>query len=384
MYLDFPALFWHSYPMAPNRAARCVLACVQERVEGSARLLGRSGPGPVVVVDIAGFPHRFVPLWAGEGFPRDVKIAVRMVEDPGDDGAASVVVAASALSAGARQWLDGQGIGWADETGAYHLTGPGLDVRSAAPGASAAEGEGPAWRWSASHADVAEFLATIGVQGLSKISQEMDPDLVVTAGEDSVVVPAMEILAGYLPWSMSQVGRVLQHFDWAGWTVKQGGLRGPGAQRWLVDPSGLLSAWAGWHAAQPLDVYTRADSADLVRVVTDSVGPRFAGNQWCATGLLAKAILDRTSASPASVEILVSEEVDLGEIIKSPCNRLRLVPPAQANVRLIRSAPHLVSAAVRTYPVPTAAAPRVYADLLRPGVCTATEAEAFRTRHIRF
>lgn len=178
---------------------------------------------------------------------------------------------------------------------------------------------------------------------------------------------------------------MLQHFDSAGWTVKHGGLRGPGAQRWLVDPSGLLSAWAGWHAAQPLDVvHTRADSADLVRVVTDIVGPRFAGNQWCATGLLAKAILDQTSARPATVDILVSEEVDLGEIIKSQRNRLRLVPPAQAKVRLIRAAPHLVSAAVRTYPVPTAAAPRVYADLLRPGVCTLTEAEAFRTRHIRF
>jgi len=364
---------------------RCVLTCVQARVEGSARLLGPSGPGAVVVVDIAGSPHRFVPLWAGEGFPRDVKIAVRMAEDLGSgNGAATVVVAASALSAGARQWLDSQGFGWADETGAYHLTGPGLDVRSAAPGSSATA-EGPAWRWSRSHADVAEFLAIMGVQGLSKISQEMPPDLVVRAGDGAMVVPAMEILAGYLPSSMSQVGRVLQHFDSAGWTAKQGGLRGPGAHRWLVDPSDLLSAWAGWHAAQSLDVvHTRADSADLVRVVTDSVGPRFARNQWCATGLLAKAMLDQTSASPATVEILVSEEVDLGKIVKSLSHRLRLVPPAQANVRLIPAAPHLVSAAMRAYPVPTAAAPRVYADLLRPGVCTPTDAEAFRTRHIRF
>ena len=122
---------------------RCVLACVRAGVEGSARLLGRSGPGAVVVVDIAGSPHRFVPLWAGEGFPRDVKIAVRMAEDLGSgNGAASVVVAASALSAGARQWLDSQGFGWADETGAYHLTGPGLDVAALRLGGL----DGQAWR----------------------------------------------------------------------------------------------------------------------------------------------------------------------------------------------------------------------------------------------
>jgi len=60
------------------------------------------------------------------------------------------------------------------------------------------------------------------------------------------------------------------------------------------------------------------------------------------------------------------------------------VSAAEANVRLIPAPHHLVSSAIRTHHVPVAPAPRIYADMLRPGVCASSAAADIRRRHIGF
>lgn len=40
------------------------------------------------------------------------------------------VITALALSPGSREWLDEQGISWADERGRFHLTGGGVKLAS--------------------------------------------------------------------------------------------------------------------------------------------------------------------------------------------------------------------------------------------------------------
>ncbi len=311
--------------------------------------------GPVMLVEAPGFTYELVPIWAGEGFPRDVRVALSL--NPVRTLATSQipVLVAGRMSPGAQTLLAEQGLSWADEQGAAQLAAPPalLVTRVAAIGPA---GKRPGFRWTPSAGAVAEQILTMFGAEL----KDIEPP-------SSIPLPPTHLLAASLPVSLAQVSRVLQAFDAQGWTRKVGSERGTGAERRLLEPSALLSAWAQWQAQRTArTVRTHATWQDPDRFLLDRLAPVMPHHAWCLTGWLAASRLAPfTTTVPSITCYLEPDAFDEGLPRILEAAGLRVVESG-ARVIFKEAEPQVLTLA-RSDSVPMASGVRIYADLLTAG-----------------
>lgn len=321
--------------------------------------------GPLLRVHVGKHVYLLAPRWAGEGFPEDVRRALDDVRREKAPSRELAVLAAHAMSPGGRRLAEEAGVGWTDELGnARIVTPPALAVvreRADRPRARAA-GSG----WSTSAGAVAELLLTR------------------RAAHDEEIVPSVAEVAPWLDWSAAQVAKVLAYFDRQGWTAKEGSQRGPTARRRLVDPSGLLSAWAAWHRSRPQQSQGySAQVRDPLDFVRDHVTGLLPDGSWCVTGWLALEIKAPFATAVPAIDVYVEDSVfDHGAREAFGSKELRPVERG-ARVRFVRAERHVLTLAARS-PVPTASPVRVYGDLLMAGSRGEHVAEHLRETRLGF
>jgi hypothetical protein len=321
-----------------------------------------------VRLHVGSHTYRLVLVWAGQGFPRDVQAAVEVA--PALGASEVLVVTARRISEGAMRWLRERDIAWADLAGAANIVAPpGLAVvRGAHP--SDASAAATTQRWTSSGAVVAEWILATA-SSLDRI------------GDERYVLPPVAALSAGVGWSPAQVSNVLRSFDRESWTRKEGASRGPSARRVLCDPTGLLSAWASWHADRTIESRkAHAVWRDPYEIVAQ-LGNRLPVKTWCVSGWLAAAELAPFATTiPSMVCYLDGSLYDAGLDGLLADEGLREVEEG-ARIEFVRAEDHLL-ALRREGPIPLAPPVRVYADLLRVGGRGAQAAEHLREVRIGF
>ena len=332
----------------------------------------------LVTFSYPGGQATFAPMWVGEGFPRDVHRAMDQWEISSDasDRTAVPVLVAHRFSSGTRDLLTRQRLNWVDETGrAWISSGGGLLIDRDRAASSVERGHfAPGIRWSPSTGAVAEEL-------LSRKSW----DHTDTDRSDSWSIPRAAEVADAVDWSAPQVSKIYQQFDAEGWTAKFGPERGPSASRNLVDPSGLLSAWAGWHRSRRLETVTAhanwRDPHDFVRKRLVSALPldEVAFSGWIALDAIAPLMTSIPTISLYLAPRFFDEQVN--RFLQKA--GLRPVTTG-ARISIHRAEPQLVSHTQLTRGIPLVSTIRLYGDLLRQGVRGEDAAEHLRETSIGF
>jgi hypothetical protein len=295
------------------------------------------------------------PVWVGEGFPADVAdvtdvVAALDLKRPRGSMFADLpvtpVVTARRISKGTRRTLDAAGLSWADLTGRGRIAAePGLFVYRDTP--RTVDEAAASFRWSRSAGAVAETIlhGAIGRAG---------------SGDLIDAVRVSELAA----FSYAQVNKVLQDFEAAGYIAKSGAERGSGAQRRLVDPSRLLSDWAGWHRGRllggiELNTPWRSVDESLGAVRGRATGP-WAVSGWYAADIIApfstsvptlSCYVD-SAAYDRTIETLVEEA---GWDVTAERGRVSITP----------AEPHVLRLADERKAATTVSPIRVYGDLVR-------------------
>lgn len=176
------------------------------------------------------------PIWAGEGFPADVR---RAIDGVASDDSSGLVVTARHLSPGSIRLLTERGLSWADASGYADISlPPHLFITRLKP-RPLPQSATTTVSWSRSAGSVAEFV-------LSR-RQEHPVGLAKTwNGVDRIAQIAQA--TGISP---GQVAKILTMFDEEGYTAKFGPERGPTSTRELRDQGRLLSDWAGHYVRSP-------------------------------------------------------------------------------------------------------------------------------------
>ena len=323
---------------AENRLAR-ILALA---LDGTAVVrASRPGEGPGFVVKTnAGGQIGLRAVWAGEGWPDDVRRAAAGVADPWPS---DVVLLARRLSPGALEWLRARGANWADEDTQSRIAGPGglLVIREPAvraPKKDAARG----FSWSASSLSIAELILARPCERLR-------------AGE----------LARDGGWSIAQAASVLAMFDTQGWTIKRGPARGPHAYREILDADAMLSAWsvAVVQDARDTRIAHRA-SRDVMALLAGELREALDENSsWAVSGWAGLELTAPFTTTVPSVHIYVADEDFAGPLTAAiGAAGLREVDEG-GRVIFWRADPRILHLAERRDGVPVVSAPRLYADL---------------------
>jgi hypothetical protein len=301
-------------------------------------------PDDMLVLRVAMGEARYylAPVWAGEGYPSDVARAIAGYT-PKDRRNLVPVVVARRLSRGGRQAAEDHGAGWVDLDGNARIVAPPglLVLREAAPAPAPA----PTRRWTESALAVAEFLLSHRVATCSD------------------AVPAVSAFA--LDWSPSQVSKVLAFFDDEGWTAKGSGDRGPTARRTLVDPAGLLSAWAGRHAERRVESHGYSVAARDLRSYAWRLGNVLEPWTWCVTGWFALDVYAPYASDVPVLDVYVDDDALARAVMTFAADEWRPVERG-ARIRLLRAERHVLTFATEEEP-PLASPVRVYADLLAIG-----------------
>ena len=358
-----------------NRAVRAVRAALA--YEGEQRFRVRPGPNlrrVTLRVSYGTSESVLAPVWAGEGFPKDVERALDDLTKSPPDPRETVVIAARRLSSGARAALQARGISWADEEGrAAIFAAPGLAVvREAAPSEPRPREEG--MRWSEGAAAVAEHLLVVAAERA-----------LLPTGRGTAL-PAVSEIAGELDLSAPFVSRTLQSFDAMAWTAKEGPQRGTGARRVLTDATALLSGWAAWHRGrEPETVHAHGNFQDPEAFLQERIGA-WPGHAWALTGWLA---LERRATFMTNVSVItvyLDQEVfdDVGELGSWLTGAgLRRVESG-ARVDVVRADPYVLRQTRAEQGAPQVSDIRLYGDLLRLGVRGSDAAEHLRETRIGF
>lgn len=312
-----------------------------------------------LLFESSGDPTALRPIWVGEGLPHDLETILRR----GDADDPEVVLVARAFSRGARTRLEREGRSWADATGRIHIAAPGVYVAIDSAGRHPTKVPGVKG-WSPAVGAVAETL----------LYRATD------FGGDQLSLPRLAEMAAWSDYSLPIVTRALQAFDEEGFTRKTGGERGATAGRELIDPSGLLSAWAGWHRRRrmPRRSYYLFER-DLRDAARRHVFEAAHDYPWAYTGWVAADVMAPLSSQIPTISVYVPEELSDHEIDVA-AGRLGAEPaePNEARIHVL-SAPQYLFRAVRSVKgMPTAPPVRVYADLLASGVRGDAAAEHLR------
>ena len=276
--------------------------------------------------------------WAGEGWPQDVRNALRATPATSD---ASTVIVARHLSPGSIEWLRDHDANWADESGQARIIGPHglLVVREPA---TARKREPSAFTWSPSALSIAETLLA-------------SPDR-----------PALtEELAELSGWSTSRTASVLKGFDAQGWTVKRGPVRGPRAYRELCDAEGMLDAWSRWLIDAPRKTrYVHRATRDSMDLLTKALRPALDEHvQWAVSGWAGLELSAPYATGVPSLHIYVPSEDFVSRLsVAVKAAGLREVEDAGL-VTFWAAERRILRLASTQRGIPVVSPPRLYADL---------------------
>jgi hypothetical protein len=287
-----------------------------------------------------GLTVRFEMLWAGEGWPQDVRQAAANVAD---QWPANVVLLARRLSPGAMEWLRARGANWADETGQTRIIGPDRLVVIREPTQRPSDKRAlSTFTWSRSALTIAEAI----------LSRQDRP------------LHATE-LARATDWSVAQTANVLTAFDRRGWTVKRSAARGPNAYRELVNANKMLVAWSSSVAEKPRTMRLAHRAArDVMSLLYDDLAPALERNtRWAISGWAGLELGAPYATTTPSLHIYVAQADFAGSLSNAI---------AQAGLRDIdeggrvifwAAEPRVIDLAWRSRDIPIVSAPRLYADL---------------------
>jgi hypothetical protein len=295
----------------------------------------------VIAVSVQGdgLIHRFAATWAGEGWPADVMRAARLAPH-------AQVVVAHEVSAGAKDWLEEQGLGWADETGAARIVLPsGLIVirEGARPQGRKPR---PRQRWSPAMIAAAEAI-------LSGTKAQVRPIQEATRYSRGAVTKALDRLAGLGVLTSEKA-------------------RGPASGRHVADAAALLDEYArAIEEALPNmpRVLLHRLWSDPVDALVNDVAPALnqSGVPWAATGASASLLLAPYLSGTTIIDLYVGADLFndpqelsavLGARIVQSGHRIEVRPmqnPVTANGGRTVDGVHCAAAA------------RVYADLRATG-----------------
>jgi hypothetical protein len=310
--------------------------------------------------------QNFAPVWAGEGYPADVSLALRAIASDISASATPVVVARH-LSPGSRALLTERGVSWADEAGGLDLTAGPVLIRIPSPPAPPTM---PPARFTAAAGAVAEHL-------LHRC----------TAGQTTA--PPVDALAAAVHASRGAVSRALTYLDSQGWTTAVGPRRGPTAAREVSERGALLDAWSTWYAARKDElVGAHTVVRDPAAWITDVVAPAWPPASWAVTGLVALETRAPIGTTPSPIDLYLDGPAfddHLDTLLAS--TGLRRVATG-VRVRVLRADRYtlpLARGAGTTTPFPVVGDIRLLGDLLRRGGVRATEyATHLREQRIGF
>jgi hypothetical protein len=323
---------------AENRLAR-ILALA---LDGTAVVRAdTSGEGSGLLVETGGGSSVVLhAVWAGEGWPDDVRHAAAGVADPWPS---DVVLLARRLSPGALEWLRARGANWADEDARARIAGPGglLVIREPAVRATKKD-SARGFSWSPSSLSIAELILARPCERLR-------------AGE----------VARDGGWSTAQAAGVLGMFDAQGWTIKRGPARGPHAFREILDADAMLSAWsvAVGQEARDTRIAHRA-TRDVMALLAGELREALEeSSSWAVSGWAGLELTAPFTTTVPSVHIYVADEDFAGPLTAAiGAAGLREVDDG-GRVIFWRADPRILHLAERKDEVPVVSAPRLYADL---------------------
>ncbi len=314
----------------------------------------------------------FQSVWAGEGFPLDVRRALDSIHSMAPNG--TPVVTARRMSVGAIDELTKAGMSWADAAGYATITDlSGLYIARLRP-APMPSRETMRITWSPSVDAIAEYV----------LSQRAK--VAVLADVPGFGVERVGRIAGAVGTSAAQAARVLVSFDEEGYTAKFGPERGPNSMREWRNPSRLLSDWAG-HSSRGVRKEQRAELHVLDRdpAAWDRlVAGRLQGMRWATSGWVAADVIAPYATTLPDMTLYVAE-ADFDAALE----RLTVdseVSEVERGGRIhLRSAADPVLTFIQTVGGRPVVSPiRVYADLLRIGGRGAEAAEHLREVRIGF
>jgi hypothetical protein len=333
----------------------------------------------VVVVGYEAHETRLVPVWAGAGYPQDVRRALQDVAATSASSLGHVVLVAARMSVGAARLLRESDTSWVDEQGEAHIGAPPalLLVSKARVAPSVDRGQrAGGMAWSTGSGAVAE----------SVLCHAVDHALGRGAPQ-GLPLPAGREVAQQLGLSPGLVSRTFGHLDAIGWTAKSGPERGPNARRVLTDPTAMLSSWAAWFSGtRPSVVLAHGIARDPVDFVREEIGTVWPDGSWAVTGWVALEERAPWVTSIPRTTLYVEPSV-----LSSPTRRAALLADVGlsevdrgARFALVAADPYVLRTVSRETGMPLVNDIRLYGDLLREGVRGADAAEHLRTTRIGF
>lgn len=289
---------------------------------------------PVIV---RGFkpPPRFRAVWVRRGWPSDVREVTASVPE-------ATLVIAPAFSPGAREFLEGRSLNWADETGGARIHAPGLIVRL--DGTPIPEPRPRELSWSPVAVRAGEAVLALA------------PEQIATAW-----------LAEHAKCSVPRASGILQQWDAEGWTTKSGPARGRGASRTLSNAGALLDAWTAHLNAKPLDRwFAHTTSRDLLGVEA-KITEALAGLAFAWTGWLAAAELAPFVTQLPVLHLRVGEGQPRRDVEPGLREAGLTIPDAAGRVEIWCTNDDAFAHAAPSQRGPLCSWPRVYADLVRIG-----------------
>lgn len=322
---------------AENALAQKILAAALDGVVVE-DLRTRRGPSDVLVGTRDGQTIGFDVLWAGEGWPQDVRRASGAVPAPWPN---DLVVLARRLSPGAIEWLRERDANWADEAGQARILGPNGLIVIREPARPRADRQ-RSFTWSSSALSIAETIL---------------------ATEDRPLHASR--LAGEAGWSVPQTANVLAAFDAQGWTAKRGPARGPRAHRVLTDADALLAAWSAAIADTPRTPrIAHRVTQDVMSLLRDELAPALDRTaRWAASGWAALELAAPVATTTPSLHVYVSERHFAGPLSDAiAAAGLREVDEG-GRVVFWSADPRALDLGARAGGVPVVSPPRLHADL---------------------
>lgn len=322
-----------------QRVEKRVEKLIGKAIERSSVAIGSEGDHLLAKVKVGGNTFDLHVIWAGEGWPEDVRNADRRI---GGREGARTVFAARRFSTGALKSLEAEGANWVDETGRARIVVDGLvvirdgdELRESAAASKGRTG------WSASAIDVAEAVLSMPVESTIRIAD----------------------VSTLTAWSVPQVSKVLQRFDQAGWLQQLGSERGRGARRVFADRAALLEEWSAIVAEKTVEpLFGHTLTRDPMGFLEDALAPEL--NNRCDWAVSAWAGVERIAPFMTTVptlQIYVPEE-DLGPELVSDLGLSRV---ESGGVVEFRPARRVVfqTATTDSAGIRVASPARVFADL---------------------
>lgn len=311
--------------------------------------------GTTLEIPVGTTVAKILPRWAGQGFPRDLDLAMANLPSRPDG---QIVLTAVAFSAGSRTKLRELGFSWADETGRAQLeVDPGLYVTRDTQAIKIRQRGLPDDKWNLSIGAVAETILA------SAIDAGWSP-----ANSDEHVLHRIDPLSAMASVSPSQTVAALQMFDRAGYTIKSGAERGPSARRILADPGGLLSAWGGWRQTQ----HSRAQGMhvlwdDIREFINGPLAHALGDQHWAITGWLAADVIAPYAARVSSFSVYI-DPMTFDRGLSDLVEQIGLRPvETGARITFLRAEPHVLNQSRTVEGMPCVSVIRLYGDLIRLG-----------------